>query len=96
MKLRVLAVHDKATASFGQPMFMASLGGAIRSFGDEVNRAAPDNMLHAHPEHFDLYELGLYDMDTGLFECHIPRPVAVGQEMKNARKSEVIPLRQEA
>lgn len=77
----VLCIKDRAADAFGQPMFVASKGGAIRSFGDEINRKEPNNQLAAHPEDFDLYELGTYDDSSASFECSSPRLVVVGKDL---------------
>lgn len=77
----VLAVRDRAADAFGQPMFVASKGGAIRSFSDEINRKEPNNSLAAHPEDFDLYELGTFDDSNAKFECASPRQIAVGKDL---------------
>lgn len=77
----VLAVRDRAANAFMRPIFVNTVGQAVRSFSDEVNRAAPDNAMHGHPEDFDLYELGKYDEETGRFEClESPRQVAIGKD----------------
>nr|DAI03088.1 MAG TPA: DNA binding protein [Microviridae sp.] len=68
MKLHVMSVKDNAAQTFGRPFFMPSTGVALRSFTDEVNRAAEDNQLYKHPEDFDLYQLGTFDDETGVFE----------------------------
>lgn len=81
MKYVVLAVRDRAADVFGQPHFAVHVGSSIRGFGDEINRAAPDNAFNKHPEDFDLYELGTFDDATGVFECHTPRQVAVGKDL---------------
>lgn len=80
MILKIVAVRDRAADVFGQPYFVASLGAAIRSFGDEVNRKAENNPLNAHPEDFDLYELGSYNDELGSFETFQPRQIAIGKE----------------
>lgn len=77
MKLIVLAIRDSASEVFGQPNFVASIGGAVRSFGDEVNRDAQDNSLYQHPDDFEMYELGTFDNTTARFELlDSPRMVA--------------------
>lgn len=81
MIYKVLAVRDRAADAFGQPMFVAGIGGAIRSFGDEINRREPNNSLAAHPEDFDLYELGEYDDSNASFTCGAPRQIAIGKDM---------------
>jgi hypothetical protein len=80
MNLKVFAVRDRATVQFGTPMFLVSDGQAIRSFGDEVNRKSADNNLNAHPEDFDLYKLGSYDTETGLFVCSVPVQILAGKQ----------------
>lgn len=81
MKLMVLCIRDRAANVYGQPFFSMSVGVAIRSFQDEVNRSAPDNNLNKHPEDFDLYQLGSYDDNSGLFDTGQPVQVAVGKDM---------------
>lgn len=79
MKLQIVALRDLAADAFGVPNFVPSLGTAIRSFGDEVGRAAPDNMLHKHPEHFELYHLGVYDDQNAQLDLlDKPKQIAVG------------------
>lgn len=79
----VVAVRDRAVDAFGQPFFVAALGEALRSFGDEVNRS--DSVLNAHPEDYDLYELGSFDDVNGkLLPLDQPRMVAVGKDCVKA------------
>lgn len=68
MKRYVCAVFDSAVHSFGQPFFVPAIGAAIRSFTDEVNRSAVDNMLNQHPDDYTLHVLAVFDDDDGLFE----------------------------
>lgn len=85
MLKQMCAVFDHASGLFGSPFFVAAVGQAIRSFTDEVNRAAPDNALHAHPEDFDLHCLGQWDDQTG--DCFQPdrRVLVRGKEVKEVR-----------
>jgi len=69
MKYVVLSVYDRAAASYGRPVFALSLGAAIRSFQDEINRVDANNEMNRHPKDFDLYELGSFDDQTGEFDC---------------------------
>jgi hypothetical protein len=82
MKLFIFVVRDRATDQFGTPMFLVSSGQAIRSFSDEVNRAAQDNMMYQHPDDFDLYSLGSFDTNAGVFETSVPEQVAIGKMVK--------------
>ncbi|WNK14812.1 MAG: nonstructural protein [Microvirus sp.] len=81
MKVNIYAVRDRAIDTFAQPMFMASHGGAIRSFNDAVNDPKGESNLCKHPEDFDLYYLGVYDDAVGSFavpdEC--PEMIAIGK-----------------
>lgn len=83
MKLEIIAVRDRAANCYGQPQFVPNLGAAIRSFGDEVNRADTNNPLYNHPEDFDLYHLGWYGDGDAYFELmQSPKQIAVGANYK--------------
>lgn len=68
MKLFVMCARDVKADAFGNPYFAPSIAMAERSFGDEVNRAAEDNILYKHPEDFELYCLGTFDTSSGEFD----------------------------
>lgn len=81
----IVSVRDRAANAFGRPAFVPSIGVALRSFSDEVNRNAPDNQMFFHPEDFDMYELGRFDDDNGLFELsERPRQIAIGKDVKTS------------
>lgn len=82
MKLVICAVKDLAADSFNRPFFTQSLGIALRSFGDEVIRDAPDNAMNRHPEHFVLYKLGEFDDATGLFDTAAPQQLSLALDYK--------------
>jgi hypothetical protein len=83
MKLTLCTVKDRAADAFGRPMFVRSIGEAIRSFSDEVNRKSDDNQLFNHSDDFDLFELGEFDDNTGLFVLHEqPKLVSLGKQVK--------------
>lgn len=80
MRLLVLSVFDAASAAFGRPIFVHGVGSAVRSFGDEVRREAPDNEMFRHPADFSLYRIGEFDDNSGeLFPC-TPERVALGSD----------------
>ena len=81
MKLKIFAVRDRATDQFGTPMFLMAIGQAVRSFTDEVNRMDKDNQLYLHPDDFDLYTLGEFDSDSGLFSVGQPEQVCIGKNV---------------
>lgn len=78
--LVVCSVRDRALDAFMQPFFAPAIGLAVRSFSDEVNRA--DSPMAAHPEDYDLYQLGTFDDATGTFAGTGPRQVAIGKDVK--------------
>ncbi len=83
MKQVICTVKDRAADAYGRPMFVPSAGVAIRSFSDEINRDNADNQLFNHPDDFDLYELGEFDDNTGLFALHEqPKLLSLGKQVK--------------
>jgi hypothetical protein len=83
MKLIICTVKDRAADAYGRPMFVPSTGVAIRSFSDEINRNNADNQLFNHPDDFDLYELGEFDDNSGLFALHEqPKLLSLGKQVK--------------
>ena len=83
MKLQIICVRDIKANVYGQPQFVANVGGAIRSFGDECSRAAADNIMYNHPEDFELYDLGWFGDGDAHFELHpAPKQIAVGSNYK--------------
>lgn len=81
MMLNIFAVFDRKTAQYGTPMFMISEGQCIRSFSDELNRNDAQNALFAHPDDYDLYEMGAYDTATGVFTTASPILVVAGSSV---------------
>jgi len=76
-KLVVLAVLDSAVSAFNRPFFVPARGAGIRAFMDEVGRKNPDNAMFNHPSDFALYELGLWDEESGMFESKsVPERIA--------------------
>lgn len=85
MKLTLCTVKDRAADAYGRPMFVPSTGIAIRSFSDEINRADTENQMYNHSDDFDLYELGEFDDNTGLFSLHEqPKLLTLGKQVKTA------------
>lgn len=88
MKLFIIAMRDRSADVFGQPQFVPNIGAAIRSFGDEINRQADNNILYSHPDDFDLFVLGTYDDATAEFSTdEAPRQIAVGRDLSSRLKS---------
>ncbi len=83
MKYVVVSIKDRAADAFGRPAFVPSVGVAIRSFSDEVNRSDSENQMYSHPDDFDLYELASYDDFTGIVEMlEHPKLLILGKNAK--------------
>lgn len=75
----VCAVRDRALDAFMSPIFVPALGLAVRSFSDEVNRK--DSPMNAHPDDYDLYQIGTYDDSVGRLIPSEVRQVAIGKDV---------------
>ena len=74
MNYKVVCVYDKALGAYGRPIFVPSVGVAIRSFQDEVNSEKSE--MHAHPSDYSLHELGEWDDGTAQFSGSAIRRLA--------------------
>jgi len=80
MKYAVCAVKDRAVDAYNRPIYVPTIGVAIRSFTDEVNRK--DSELANHPEDYDLYEIGTWDDQTCIYtSIEAPRVIARAQDI---------------
>lgn len=80
MKYAVCAVKDRAVNAYNRPIYVPTVGVAIRSFTDEVNRK--DSELQNHPEDYDLYELGQWDDETAIYvPLEVPRVITRAQDI---------------
>lgn len=78
MILRIYSIRDSKTVMFGNPMCMFSDGQAMRGFQDEINRVATDNPYYQHPEDYDLFYLGTFDTDIGVYSTGLPVSILSG------------------
>ena len=80
----IVSVKDTAAQAFGRPVFVPSIGVAMRSFRDEVNRKDSTEDLARHPDDFELYELATLDDATGIIVMlPEPRMVARAKDLKD-------------
>jgi hypothetical protein len=80
MKYAVCAVKDRAVNAYNRPIYVPTVGVAIRSFTDEVNRQ--DSELQNHPEDYDLYEIGQWDDETAIYTpLETPRVITRAQDI---------------
>lgn len=84
----MVSVRDAKSEVYGNPFFAPSVGAAIRSFDDEVNRNEPGNILNSHPEDFSLFQLGAFNDSEGTFEIITPKLLVHGKEVK---RSAIVP-----
>lgn len=65
MRYELVVQFDSCAKVYSQLMTFRSIGQAMRSIEDEVNRNAEDNILFQHPSHFAFYHIGSYDDEVG-------------------------------
>ena len=87
MKLFMFAVYDSASKLYDRPFCCRSEGEALRSFGDIASDA--EHPIGKHPEHYSLWEVGMYDDNKAKIDPVVARHVASAHELVAARR--VIP-----
>lgn len=63
MNVKIYSVYDVKTAIYNVPMFAHNAGHVIRVFTDQCDN--PDSPYHAHPEDYQLFEVGGWDDHSG-------------------------------
>ncbi|QXP08213.1 MAG: nonstructural protein [Arizlama microvirus] len=63
--MKLYAIHDKRAETYYNVMAMPTDAHAVRSFTQEVNREAPENMLNQYPDDFQIVKVGTFDEETG-------------------------------
>lgn len=80
--LRVFSLWDSAANAYMTPFYLPAAGLAIRQLQDAMQK--PDTVLHSHPEHFTLYELGFFEPATGIHTLHQgPQSIVTLAELKD-------------
>lgn len=78
MNLVLLAVYDVLAGAYvGQPQGAPTRGVGERSFVDAVND--PKTPFHAHPDDYELHEVGSFSLETGRVTPVEPRPLVYGR-----------------
>ena len=80
----IVAVKDTAARVFGTPFFVQATAQAVRSLRDEVNSKDSTSDINRHPDDFEIYEVGVFDEDTGVITPHEPRLIARAKDLKDA------------
>lgn len=71
MLLGVFCLFDSVAGSYGTPFFTHNRGSAIRGIRAQVEQDKT-SMLSRYPADFQLYDLGTYEEDSGLFHSTTP------------------------
>jgi len=66
VQLKAFSIRDAKAETFNQPFFQKTHGEAERSFQQLVRD--PKSTVSQFPEDYDLYYLGTYDDQKGVFE----------------------------
>lgn len=86
MKMHVVAMRDIKTNSYGPPQVVTHLNAAIRAFEDQCKgKVGNDPTLANHPEDFELYQLAIYDDNTGEFSNEKAQ-IAIGSNYMGIQK----------
>jgi len=70
MKQPVIAIYDRKTALFDTPIMVRHVGTAIREF--ETLKSKPETKYGLNPEDYQMFQVALYDDETGAFENVAP------------------------
>lgn len=81
-RLMVIAVKDKLSDIFSQPMYFPTVGMAVRAFQDAL--ADTSSPFNKHPNDYDLYHLADWDDVNGAFHKleNTPALIAQGSQHK--------------
>ena len=64
---QMFVLQDVKGGTFGNPVFVPSLGTLVRDITDVVNDRKADQLLSKHPADFRLFRLGEFDDTSGRF-----------------------------
>lgn len=85
---KVFTIFDAATKTYSPPMLYRTIEEAIRVFRREVNE--PTSQLSRYPADYSLFELGTFDDETSIFQCHMtPMRVASAHELVQVQPTSV-------
>lgn len=85
MRLVVCVIRDSAADDYGTPYTFKTVGEAVRSFTDIVNRPDENSNVYNHPQDFELFKIAEYETSTGeFFVGEPPRSLIRGAEAKSS------------
>lgn len=84
MKKLLISVKDSKAESWSVPASADTKAAAIRDFGSLVSDGR--TIIGQHPEDFDLYVVGSFDLLAGTIEACIPVHLANGADLKPTKE----------
>lgn len=88
MKQYLYSVFDSKTKSWSAPQMMLNRGAATRSWTEACNNA--ELMVSKYPEDFTMFEIGVFEQDTGLISVY-PAPESLGVATQFIRRDTPAP-----
>ena len=80
---KLYVLYDCKSETYTAPTVNPARGQALRSFSDAVNGKDQPSVLSQHPQDFTLFEIGEYDINTGILSLYEARvAVANGLDVK--------------
>lgn len=84
--LRLFSLYDAGCNSYLKPFWSDHKTNAMRSLTQLVNdKTDSNNMVANHPDQFTLFELGEFEMGTGVFTSH-SIPLTLGNCLEYVKK----------
>lgn len=80
MLLEIYSIRDSGARFFSTPIYARARGQALREFSNLVKD--PKSIIHAAPEHYDLYFLGHWDDNSGKHET-LPSPEHISKAIEH-------------
>lgn len=84
MKFAIIAIRDIKTDSYFPPQFVRSTGGFLRQLGDDIQQPQPGTLaetMKKHPDQFEIYQLGEWEDETGVFSDNNHRRLTVVSDL---------------
>lgn len=86
-QVNLYTIRDSKTGLYDVPQYFRTHGEAERWLSDLVANNSERNLIAKHPEDFDMFHLGTYDMDSGIVNpldtpTHVVKAVHLKAETK--------------
>lgn len=80
MQQLVFSIYDTKAAIYSSPWLSPTKGAAIRAFSDNVNDV--QSPFYRHPDDYILFQLGVFDDNTGEITMIEPENLGVASTFK--------------